>query len=463
MLLVRHPDSYAAERTYVFGVVLGEFLGLGWRAASADLDHVEITAPEDGTARLIVADDLFATPEQSWLTGSSLPSRPLERWQVQPELSVGLVSSEVPVLYGQKLGRGGYMEERDSDLAIGADLFGSIFFQLTRYEEVATDARDEHDRFPAEASLASREGFLERPLVNEYVEILRGALARLWPRLETRRPQFQERLSHDVDWPVHPRLSFPAALKAIAGDLIRRGDRSLAAARVQARRAQRRRAPQEDPFNTFGFIMDTSERAGLKSAFYFMAGQTDPRFDGTYTPDEPWIQELLRTISDRGHEIGLHPSYGTFRDPSAIRAERDALSRSLERAGLTEIPLGGRQHFLRWENPVTWRGWEEAGLAYDSSLGYSRAAGFRCGVCYEYPVFDLLARSPLRLRERPLIVMEAAVLDTPPREHAQPLDVINQLRERCRLYGGEFTLLWHNSRLVSSRERRLYANAVEGT
>ena len=48
---------------------------------------------------------------------------------------------------------------------------------LTRYEELVVPDRGAHDRFPAAASVAVREGFLEIPIVDAYVELLWGALS----------------------------------------------------------------------------------------------------------------------------------------------------------------------------------------------------------------------------------------------------------------------------------------------
>jgi hypothetical protein len=248
----------------------------------------------------------------------------------------------------------------------------------------------------------------------------------------------------------------------MAADVVMRRDPSLARTRLTTLAAQRRGRPEDDPYNSFDFIMDVSESHGLRSAFYFMARGTDPRFDAGYSLEHEWIQRLLKRIHDRGHEIGLHPSYQTFRDAQAIETEFQMLLSACERAGVTQDAWGGRQHFLRWENPTTWRAWGEAGLAYDSTLGFSQAAGFRCGICSDYPVFDLLARRRLALRERPLVVMEIALYGDSPARHPLALEQLSRLRDRCRLFGGEFTLLWHNSRLASRLERRAYAAAVAG-
>src|SRR5205823_4239631 len=78
---------------------------------------------------------------------------------------------------------------------------GGAFFLLTRYEEEVLTERDEHGRFPAALSLAARERFLDRPLVNEYAELLWRELRLLWPRLDRRRREFRLLPSHDVDVP----------------------------------------------------------------------------------------------------------------------------------------------------------------------------------------------------------------------------------------------------------------------
>jgi hypothetical protein len=458
VLLIHQPTSYPRERAYILGVVLGEFLGLEWQARAETRSDIEITLPElSGESSLVIADRLFATPERLWCKQESLPGRPLARWHLgEAPIAPKLVSPEVPVVYGERLANGSFYEQTNDHARLGVDIFGSIFFQLTRYEELVCSTRDEHGRFPAAASLAHAEGFLSRPLANEYVEILWTALAGLWPRLVRCERSSSERLSHDVDWPLHPALSAARAARAALGDVVRRHDGGMALTRLKAMRARRHADHRADPYNTFDFIMDLSERRGLRSAFYFMSGRTDTRFDGTYSLEDPWIGALIRRIHERGHELGLHPSYATFRDPEAICAERDALLQRCERLGVEQAQWGGRQHFLRWENPTTWRGWEQAGLAYDSSLGFSMNPGFRCGTCFEYPAFDLLSRRRMGLRERPLVAMEMGLFDDPAGADREGLDTIAELRRRCELFGGDLTLLWHNSRLASRRERGLY-------
>jgi peptidoglycan/xylan/chitin deacetylase (PgdA/CDA1 family) len=242
-------------------------------------------------------------------------------------------------------------------------------------------------------------------------------------------------------------------VRRAAGDAVR-GDPGQAAARLAAL------ARGRDPNDTFDELMAVSEARGLRSAFFFIAGGTPP-LDGDYSLDDPWVRRLLRRIHERGHEIGLHGSYATMTDPGMLAGELERLRRACAEEGVEQERWGGRQHFLRWRCPDTWRAWDEAGLDVDSSLGFHDDAGFRCGTSHPFPVFDLERRRELRLREQPLVAMEVALLDRGSSSPAGAGARLRALKDACRRHGGAFTLLWHNSRYVSPRERRLYREALD--
>lgn len=219
-----------------------------------------------------------------------------------------------------------------------------------------------------------------------------------------------------------------------------------------------------DPANTFDWIMDVSERHGLTSAFYFICGRTALQLDADYEPEHPAIRALMRRIHQRGHEIGLHPSYNTYQTPSAIAAEAKRLRAVAESEGIRQTEWGGRMHFLRWEHPTTVRAWDAAGMDYDSTLSYADRPGFRCGTCFEYPAFDPVTQETLKLRIRPLVAMECTVmaprymgLGTGEAAFAK----FKQLKDACRAVEGTYTLLWHNTQLENADERQLYEDVIK--
>ena len=354
------------------------------------------------------------------------------------------------------------LEETATGLALAVDVFGSVFFLLARYEEIAQPAADDHDRFPGFASLAAVEGFMERPLGDEYVELLWVAMQHLWPTLERRPSAFRLRLTHDVDQPWAALGLHPVALgRGVTGDLLRRHDPGLAVRRARSGWAARSGRVDDDPLDTFDLLMDTSERWGLTSTFYFQAVSPGDEFGPSYRLDDPNITRLIGRIHDRGHTLGLHGSYDSWRSSERIRAEFETLRAACRGLGFDQDSWGTRQHYLRFGNPQTWRNHELAGFEHDSTLGYADALGFRAGTSREYQVFDLLARRALSLRERPLLIMDATVfgyMGLDPDEAASRARVVVAA---CRRHGGDAVICYHNSSLPRERDRAVYRELIE--
>ncbi|GIV04873.1 MAG: hypothetical protein KatS3mg016_0448 [Fimbriimonadales bacterium] len=332
---------------------------------------------------------------------------------------------------------------------------------LTRYEECVVRERDAYQRFPAKMSLAYREGFLSRPLVNEYLEILWIAMKRLWSFLERKPRTYRVIPTHDVDWPaVGYRVPWILVLRGALGDVLARRSFGSCVGRIGAKLLNQFHI---DPANTFDWLMHLSEAHGLQSEFYFIADHTSGIRDGVYTLKDDYIQDLLCAIHRRGHLIGLHTSYETYRRPEQVLHEFNRLRSVVQHIGIQQSHWGGRQHYLRWENPLTWQAWNDAGLDYDSTLAYADCVGFRCGVCYEYPVFNLKTRQSLRLRERPLIAMDRTLIDYMRLSFDEVVDTLITLANRVRLFAGDMVLLWHNSCLLTPQQKALYNRVIRAT
>jgi len=460
MLVVKVPrNSYLLEFNYIIKVLLASFLGLDYMIEAHNNDKIVIKLREDKSDKVLVIENvLFNMPIEKWLKESSLPLTPLPQWDVSVDLpELKLCDKKLPVIYGRKLSNGRYFEQEENYLHLGLDIFGSCFFMLTRYEEIVLKERDKHERFPAKASLAYKEEFLLRPIVNEYVEVLWAAMKRLWPGLNRKQHSYKVLLTHDVDHPFMVcNQSWYQLFRNIGGDILKRRDFGLV---VRRWRCKIQNDPELDPANTFDFIMDLSEKYGLKSEFYFMTDHTAGSLDGSnYSLDSPDIRALMSKIYKRGHTIGFHASYNTFRDSQQTKKEFEKLVVVAEKLGIKQYSWGGRQHYLRWENPTTWQNWEDAGLSYDSTLSFADYAGFRTGTCYDYPVFNLLTRKPLRLYEKPLTVMDQTIWgqDYMNLKMKDALKYIDHLSNCCLLFRGTFVLLWHNTSLIERWQKDAY-------
>lgn len=361
MIEIKIPNNNINEREYILDVIFNEFLGLKYKVEvkrKKEEDNWEIKLPNKKT--LIIKDTFFSKypKDLEYLKFENIPKK-LE------------------------------------DL----DMFAACFFMLSRWEEYVDKTRDKHDRFLATQSLAYKQGFLDRPVVNEYVQELKNMLLKLDENLKFKIQKPKLILTHDVD-SLYQWRSFKHIFRVMLGDLIKRKSIKLALQRFKEYYLIKK-GKLKDSFDNFDWLMEQSESMGIKSRFYFMSGGTSS-YDNAYKIDESKSLELIKKIQDRGHIIGIHPSYNAYNDTKQFKKEKDLLENVIE-----EKVIEGREHYLRFEVPTTWQIYEDNCMLVDSTCGYADKEGFRCGTGDEFSVFNILTRKKLTLKERPLIFMDS--------------------------------------------------------
>lgn len=463
MLTVRLPPGADAARRYAIDVLLGEFLGVAFRYG--DACEAGAWRIEAGDRVLVMADVFLPAADAAWLVPGSLPDTSPQEWRYTDDLpALRLSGATLPCRF-VAAGEPALLVFSESGAHCRIDLPGTVFCLLTRYEEAVCATRDMHGRFPLSALGTFQRENLHRPLADECAEVLFAILQRLWPGIGRRPRAFRMLASHDVDRPFEYLFMSPVRMALRAGaDLLQRRDPSQAMDTWRSWRRVRGGDLAADPCNTFDWLMTESDRRGLRSAFYFICAGTGSALDGDYDFAHPAIRDLVRRIAQRGHEVGIHGSYRSAEDGAQLAHEAALLRGAL--AGLlpADGTLGGRQHFLRWRTPGSMADQDVAGLAYDATLGFAERPGFRCGTCREHPAFDLRGRRPLAVRERPLVAMDVSV--THPvymgLGHGDAaFAIFAGLKQTCRRYDGDFTLLWHNSRLMTEEQRRFYTGVLD--
>lgn len=452
------PPACRKEAAWTVQVILGEFLGLPVELGETGGEGVRIMG---GGRELVVSSPLLAALDRAWLDPERLPSPPFDLWDCSDLDPGGRVARPLEVISGAPRIE---VDAGDGASRLHLDVFGVAFLLLSGYEEHVVRERDRHGRFPAAASLAVRGGFLGRPIVDEYVEVLWAAMRRIWPGLSRRRWEAGVRVSCDVDHPYSAYTrSLPRTVRKAAGDVLKRRDPLAALTTVGNALATRVSIHGLEPNDTFRWIMDVNEAAGNVVTFHFVARRRHPVFDPEYDLGERRIRRLLRRIHERGHEIALHGSYLSGEGEGALAGELARLNAVLAEESIAREVTSNRQHYLRWIPGETASLLDRAGIEYDSTLGYAELPGFRCGTAREYPMYDVGTRRPLKLKQRPLLLMEDSVLDPQymglgASDSAH--EVMAGIREASRVVGGQFTLLWHNSSLGTNRLRDLYRALV---
>jgi hypothetical protein len=371
-------------------------------------------------------------------TIAAMPPRPVARLE------------SMPALYRDLDGEGGRLctvhnESGGALVECHVDFVASAFFMLSRYEETIVQSVDRFGRFPAESSIAWQEGFMEVPIVNEYaaklLDMLRSAGYEGERRTWWHGAPWAIALTHDIDTLHH----FPMSPLDIARFMLGRVPDGTPGVRDLLRDYwHTRTGRKKDEYDCLPDMAAWETAHGVHASYYFLGD--DHGFHGAdYAVDSRAIATTMDALTGMGHEVGFHAGIDAYDDVQRFHRELSRVRRS------SPSILGGRQHYLRWKTPATWRLWEQEGLAYDATLGYSRVSGFRCGTCLPFHPFDTETDREMDLWEWPLMFMDTTHLLS----WSEGMRVLGYLEQQCRAYGGVLVLLWHNSHWS-----RVYAAAV---
>lgn len=451
MIVISIPDNYVPERTYALGILMGTILDLDYRIETKNRRDYEFSLPNGNS--LILEDHFFTPASQStYLDKSFIPQKVP---YIKNRFITHRDNADIPVIYGSDHLQ---VNAESGHIRCGIDMAASAFFMLTRWEEYVLDHRDEHDRFPASASLAVKHGFIDRPVVNEYAGMLWQMLEFLGCKQQPASAGFSFVLTHDVDallkW-----LDWKQVLRTAAGDILKRFQPKIALSRIAEYRSIRGQKIK-DPYDTYDWLMDLSESKNLQSHFYFMSTRLSRSPNDRHSPyplNHPKTLAIFQKIEDRGHITGFHPGYDTIDNVSAWAAQRE----ELEQARGCALHVG-RQHYLRFAAPHTWQLWEDQGMHTDSTCGYSSREGFRCGTGHSFPVFNFLTREKLNLHEQPLIFMDVCNYfdggyDGKSFQHHHLFDIIAS----ARTFGTPVTLLFHNNVFAEPGFMEFYKQILE--
>lgn len=446
-LKIKMQRTYQPEREYICDIVFNLFLGLPYHIEWVDDgDPVFIIAYQQAAVRS--PDIFFQTSPVDWLRPSSWPKTPLQAVMV----GNSFFQDRIPILYGSRKTVG---ELSVADI----DILGSIFFMLTRYEEVNAAEKDSFGRYSHKASIFYKETLLRRPLVNEYVDILKEELKKIAPTITFKKHYYKLSLSHDVDVPITFHYPFADYLKKSFGDLYFRKSPQLMMRRFAGKMLYNyNRSFERDPNYNFRFLIQEEERSGIRGLFNFIPVQGVSPLDSHYDINHPSITQIFKTLSEREFEIGFHPSFGSFENLDQTKKELEILNETLRKIGIGPV-VKGRQHYLRWTNPTTWQIWNEIGMQEDSSVGYGMINGFRAGSAYKYTVYDLQNRKHLQLVEEPLIVMD--VNSAVNADHQTILNEVSYFANVCRFFNGNFALLYHNNYIISKPQQKIFSEILK--
>lgn len=185
-------------------------------------------------------------------------------------------------------------------------------------------------------------------------------------------------------------------------------------------------------------LLDIETSFGWKSVWliYAKPSAESPRkrhpLDPVYSLDHDRVDWLLTELEARGHQVGVHSSFGSWQNAVLLRAERDAVGKRTQRQ-----PVRVRQHWLRFGTTTTWRAQSAAGFLIDYTLGFNDRPGFRASTALPL-VLDNEGMVAI-----PTVIMDSNLFSRKFRRPEQREATIDHFLDELEKFGGHVAINWH--------------------
>lgn len=362
------------------------------------------------------------------------------------------IRQQLPTASGSYLNFPVFFKTTDASF-LPYDLFATVFYMVSRYEEYLPHETDQHQRFMAEQSLAYQHHVLDKPYLHYLIEDFGKLLKKNFSSLEFPQRTFNYLSTIDID------NAFAFAHKGFkrnSGGLVK--DLLSLKLSQAGKRIQSNLNEELDPYNTFDLINTLSEDTHTALQYFVLIGDY-AAYDKNPHYKNHGFRKLLKRLSHK-HSIGLHPSYESYNHPEKIKMEKQRLEEIIERE-ITSV----RCHFLRIQFPETYRAFIRNGITDDYTMIYASQSGFRTGLCVPYPWFDLEKNEATQLMLHTSTVMEGTLRDYNKQLPGEATALVKQLMQEVNYFGGEFVSIWHNDSFVPSQQGwiNVYKNMLENS
>jgi hypothetical protein len=412
MLLI-YSASTSARLLYTFDLIFRDILGIEYTLTQNVEAFKESTLPKISYGKSAVSNELF-----------------FESASLLFEKNIHQQNISVTDWNGMKV----FFQTSDKSI-FPFDVFAATFYLVSRYEEYLPFKGDSLGRFSAKESLAFQNGFLQKPLVNIWVEKIKTEIKRRYPLFIFPEKKYQFISTIDIDNAyAYKHKGLVRTIGGFAKDILKLNFRN-GISRLATILGLKR-----DVYDTYAELFRIQDQYQFSSIYFFLLGDFSER-DRNVNSANKKFQAVIRYISEKC-ECGIHPSFASFSNPDKIRVEKNRLASIL---GM-DVKLS-RQHFLMMRLPDTYRYLIKNGITDDYSMGYADEAGFRAGICTAFYFYDLAKEESTNLRIHPFAVMDATLNLYLKIKADRAVQFIEPIISQTKAVNGTFISLWHNESL----------------
>lgn len=323
------------------------------------------------------------------------------------------------------------------------DIFAASFYLLSRYEEYLSHKKDTYGRYAHENSLAYKEGFLNLPLVNIWIEDFKKVLKVKFPHFTTHHSPFTFQPTYDIDEAYS--YKHKSRLRSVGGGLqsLINGEWTKLNERIKVLNGK-----TKDPFDSFDEMDALHEKHHLKPIYFFHVAAANARYDKNILPTQPAMKQLIKRHAEK-YPVAIHPSWQSGDDESLLQKEIETLQNITGK----KIPAS-RQHYIRFTLPEGYRRLIRHGITDDYSMGYGSINGFRASVASKFYWYDLEKEETTQLLLHPYCFMEANSFFEQRLSPEQAFEEMLHYYHAVKSVNGTLITLWHNTFLGTAQ---LYA------
>lgn len=331
------------------------------------------------------------------------------------------------------------------------DIFAASFYLISRYEEYLPHVQDVHERFAAGESLAYKNGFLEKPLVDIWALKFLELLKIKFPNYKYVNREFKLLSTINVDMAyVYKHKGVVRTTGGFLKDLLNFNfinfkKRLLAILNFN-----------KDPYDTFSTILKIKAELNVDTIFFFSIGDYTT-FDKNIASTNINFKSLIKSVADYA-KVGLQPSYFTLKNAEKLKKEKLRLEYIINR------PIScSRQHYLRLSLPDTYQNLLDIDLKEDFTMGYEKSAGFRASTCTPFYFYDLDFEIVTPLKIFPFAFTDVTLKQHMKLSNDESLAKILALKNEVKKVNGTFISVFHNETLCEDEHWNGWTNIYKAT
>ena len=285
-----------------------------------------------------------------------------------------------------------------SESRLPYDIFAASFYLISRYEEYLPHIKDELGSYTPYQSLAYKNSFLEKPIVDLWAVRLRDQLNSFFPDLSHNswiKPKFLPLISV-----VNPFQYKHKSLLSHLSDLLSyvwKLDFLLIAEQFLVLFGLKK-----DPYDNFDELEKFFRDFKIHPQYFFLFNK-NPYFEGGVSVYKTAYRELIKHVADH-NKVSLLVSYDAQNDPSNLSNERKILKKLIH-----QKILSVRFNYGLFSSARAYYVLINEELEEDYSMGYNEVIGYRASTAVPFYFYDLNNDLQTSLKINPVVATEEGI------------------------------------------------------